>query len=86
MGMDEHWSAEAACKTQPDALFVKGSQQNQAKAVCATCSVRVECLTEALESRVEWGVWGGMTERERRAMLRRQPHVTAWRSVLQQTA
>ena len=37
------------------------------------CPVRTECLADALDNRVEFGVWGGMTERERRALLRRRP-------------
>ena len=44
--------------------------------------MRRECLAEALDDRIEWGVWGGMTERERRALLRRRPDVASWRQVL----
>jgi len=44
--------------------------------------VRTECLAEALDNQIEWGVWGGMTERERRALLRRKPHAS-WRAVLE---
>ena len=46
-------------------------------------SVRTECLADALDNQVEFGVWGGMTERERRALLRRRPNVTSWRRLLQ---
>ena len=42
----------------------------------------MECLAEALDSRVQWGVWGGMTERERRRLLRSRPDITSWREVL----
>ena len=59
------------------------AEQNRAKLICGACSVRAECLAEALDNRIEWGVWGGMTERERRALLRRRPNVATWRSVLQ---
>ncbi|GAA1549073.1 hypothetical protein GCM10009730_67630 [Streptomyces albidochromogenes] len=41
-----------------------------------------ECLTEALDNWFEFGVSGGMTERERRALLRRNPEVVSWRKVL----
>jgi WhiB family redox-sensing transcriptional regulator len=79
----EDWSAQAACReAQPDSLFVKGAEQNKAKQVCGTCRVRSECLAEALENRIEWGVWGGMTERERRALIRKNPGAS-WRQVLQ---
>jgi len=67
----------------PDELFVQGAAQNRAKVVCATCPVRTECLADALDNRVEYGVWGGMTERERRALLRRRPEVRSWRQVLE---
>lgn len=80
---NDNWAADAACRGKSDALFVKGAEQNRAKQVCGTCHVRAECLAEALDNRIEWGVWGGMTERERRALLRRRPNVTTWRSVLQ---
>jgi WhiB family redox-sensing transcriptional regulator len=45
--------------------------------------VKAECLAEALDNQIEWGVWGGMTERERRALLRRRPNVTSWRRLLE---
>ena len=83
MGWNENWAGQAACRGKSDALFVKGAEQNRAKQVCGSCNVRAECLAEALDNRIEWGVWGGMTERERRALLRRRPNVAAWRSVLQ---
>ncbi|MFD5316820.1 WhiB family transcriptional regulator [Streptomyces sp. NPDC127098] len=78
------WTARAACrKADPDELFVQGAAQNRAKAVCNGCPVRTECLADALDNRVEFGVWGGMTERERRALLRRRPTVTSWRRLLE---
>ncbi|KAB8163692.1 WhiB family transcriptional regulator [Streptomyces sp. 3MP-14] len=78
------WSAQAACRaTDPDELFVQGAAQNRAKVVCTGCPVRTECLADALDNRVEFGVWGGMTERERRALLRRRPTVTSWRRLLE---
>lgn len=80
----DDWSADAACRnTDPDALFVQGAAQNRAKAICMGCTVRSECLADALDNRIEFGVWGGMTERERRALLRRRSDVTSWRRLLQ---
>ena len=79
----EDWASNAACKSDiPDALFVRGAEQNKAKAVCSGCPVRTECLAEALDNQIEWGVWGGMTERERRALLRRRPG-SSWRNILE---
>ncbi len=78
------WSMNAACRrADPDALFVSGAAQHEAKKVCQGCPVRSECLADALDNRVEFGVWGGMTERERRALLRRRPNVTSWQRLLQ---
>ena len=81
---NEDWASQAACQNrQPDELFVKGAAQNRAKQLCLGCPVRTECLAEALDNRMEWGVWGGLTERERRALLRRRPNVTSWRDLLE---
>ncbi len=84
MSFDADWAAQAACRTtDPDTLFVQGAAQNRAKAICVGCVVRTECLADALDNHVEFGVWGGLTERERRALLRRRPNVTSWRHLLQ---
>lgn len=81
---DQHWTAYGACRdAAPDALFVEGAAQRSAREVCSTCIVRLECLVDALDHRVMFGVWGGMTERERRALLRSRPDVTSWREVLE---
>lgn len=61
----------------------KGQRRTGPKAVCTGCPVRTECLADALDNHVEFGVWGGMTERERRALLRRRPTVTSWRRLLE---
>lgn len=77
------WRVSASCRDEdPDGLFVRGAEQRRAKVVCLGCPVRTECLAEALDNRMEFGVWGGMTERERRALLRRRPDVTSWRELL----
>ena len=78
------WTTHAACKgMDPDELFVRGAAQNRAKLICRGCPVRTECLADALDNGIEFGVWGGMTERERRALLRRRPEVTLWRELLE---
>lgn len=78
------WRVHASCRdTDPDGLFVRGAEQNRAKLVCMGCPVRTECLAEALDNRIDFGVWGGMTERERRALLRRRPEVSSWRALLE---
>jgi WhiB family redox-sensing transcriptional regulator len=85
MAWVDDWTIVAGCRgMDPDELFVQGAAQNRAKVVCATCPVRTECLADALDNRVEYGVWGGMTERERRALLRKRPDVRSWRQVLEE--
>jgi len=69
----EDWRSAAACRdTDPDLFFpVSGSgrsldQAEQAKAVCAGCPVRPSCLAFALRTGQPHGIWGGLTEEERR--------------------
>jgi WhiB family transcriptional regulator, redox-sensing transcriptional regulator len=82
----QDWVSAAACRqSDPDDLFVLGAEQRNATRVCTGCPVRIECLAEALDNQIEWGVWGGMTERERRALLRRHPSAS-WRAVLERAA
>ena len=77
------WRVKASCRdADPDGLFVRGAEQNQAKSVCMGCPVRAECLAEALDDQINFGIWGGMTERERRTLLRQRPDVTNWRALL----
>nr|WP_205325940.1 WhiB family transcriptional regulator [Glycomyces sp. YM15] len=84
MGLLIDWTTKALCQEgDPDALFVQGAEQNNAKKVCRGCPVRLECLADALDNRIEFGVWGGMTERERRALLRRHADVRSWRAVFE---
>src|SRR5690348_3223382 len=83
-GWMDDWAPLGSCsKSDPDALFVQGAAQQTAKVVCQRCPVIAECLADALDNRTEFGVWGGMTERERRAMLRRHPNVTSWWNLFQ---
>jgi WhiB family redox-sensing transcriptional regulator len=77
------WRLNALCRdTDPDGLFVRGAEQRKAKLQCTGCPVRTECLAEALDKRIDFGVWGGMTERERRALLRRRSDVESWWELL----
>lgn len=64
---------DAACAgMDPDVFFPeRGGSQQPAKAMCAVCPVRAECLEYALTFKIKHGTWGGMSERERRG-LRRQ--------------
>lgn len=76
---DQTWAVRAACaKAEPDALFVRGAAQRTVRTRCFGCEVRMECLADALNSQTSFGVWGGLTERERRALLRRFPSVQDW--------
>lgn len=76
----DEWVMQANCRDcDPDALFVRGAAQRQAATICDNCPVLLTCRADALDNRVEFGVWGGLTERQRRAILRRYPDVTSWR-------
>lgn len=68
------WRAKAACRgVEPEVFYpVTDEEADDAKAVCATCTVRVECLDWAITTRERDGVWGGATERERRRMIRQR--------------
>ncbi|MFJ4851625.1 WhiB family transcriptional regulator [Streptomyces sp. NPDC088733] len=80
----QNWGRHAACRTgDADALFVQGAEPQRAKALCTDCTVRTECRAYALDHRIEDGVRGGMTEPERRALLRRRPAVVSWRALLE---
>lgn len=76
------WILRARCHGTADDLFVEGAQQKKARLLCRGCEVRPHCLAEALDNRIEWGVWGGMTERERRYLLRVRTDVESWASLL----
>lgn len=69
----QDWQERARCRgLDPDQFFVRGSSQAQrALRVCERCTVRQQCLQYAVENDVDFGVWGGMTERQRRAYSRR---------------
>ena len=78
----DDWTMRAKCRGMEDALFPEASDQKRARLLCSGCPVRFECLSEALDNRIEWGIWGGMTERERRLLLRQRPDVTSWSAIL----
>ena len=67
------WQESAACKKAEADLFFpeRGSPGDSAKRVCVTCDVRLDCLEYALANGERYGIWGGLTERER-TRLRRQ--------------
>jgi WhiB family transcriptional regulator, redox-sensing transcriptional regulator len=75
--MDRDWCTRGACRdVDPELFFPVGTsgpaveQTARAKAVCARCPVRVECLEWALATGQATGVWGGLSEDERRARSR----------------
>ncbi len=68
------WQEQALCaQTDPEAFFPeKGGSTREAKRVCSSCDVRAECLSYALENDERFGIWGGLSERERRRLRRAQ--------------
>ncbi|HWS44503.1 MAG TPA: WhiB family transcriptional regulator [Acidimicrobiia bacterium] len=68
------WFADAACRGADTDVFFPSSDAAaaEAKAICAACPVREDCLEHALEMRPSDGVWGGLTAIERHRMIRRR--------------
>jgi WhiB family transcriptional regulator, redox-sensing transcriptional regulator len=76
---DRAWVSKALCKSKdPDELFVRGAAQRKAAVICRHCPVMQQCGADALDNQVEYGIWGGMTERQRRALLKQHPEVVSW--------
>lgn len=67
---DLSWQQDGLCnQTDPEAFYPeKGGSTREAKSVCVGCMVRAECLSYALDTDQRFGVWGGMSERERRKL------------------
>lgn len=67
------WTERARCRgLDPDQFFVRGAAESrQAVKVCNRCEVRQTCLQYALDNDIEYGIWGGLTERQRRALVRK---------------
>ena len=84
---DQNWVEKALCvDIAPDLLFVQGSAQRDVRTRCFQCEVRMQCLAEALNTENNFGVWGGLTERERRALLRYFSDVEDWNEWLESSA
>lgn len=69
---DKRWQEFAKCRGVDPELFFpeKNESSKEAKNICAECVVRPDCLEYALENSERFGIWGGMTERERRRVRR----------------
>ena len=72
---DMSWHARAACRdydlSAGDPWFSeKGQSSKRARAVCGGCEVRETCLSWALENGIEYGIWGGLSRRERKTLSR----------------
>ena len=66
------WAVFAACRdADPDVFFSTNRRdEERAVAICSTCPVSEDCLEHALSARERFGVWGGLTEKERRKAAR----------------
>jgi WhiB family redox-sensing transcriptional regulator len=67
------WQTDSLCaQTDPEAFFPeKGGSTREAKKICGSCEVRSSCLEYALENDERFGIWGGLSERERRKLRKR---------------
>ncbi len=79
-GLDMEWQDLANCRgADPDLFFPeRGASTRTAKAICRECTVRVDCLEFAIVSSEKFGIWGGLSERERRK-IRRERQIAARR-------
>ncbi|GAB21073.1 putative WhiB family regulatory protein [Gordonia polyisoprenivorans NBRC 16320 = JCM 10675] len=70
--VEEQWQDRALCaQTDPEAFFPeKGGSTREAKRICSGCEVKAECLEYALANDERFGIWGGLSERERRRLKR----------------
>ncbi|PFG27103.1 WhiB transcriptional regulator [Corynebacterium renale] len=70
--VEQEWQDQALCaQTDPEAFFPeKGGSTREAKRICKACPVRDECLEFALEHDERFGIWGGLSDRERRRLKR----------------
>ncbi len=70
---ERDWQERALCsQTDPEAFFPeKGGSTREAKKICTGCEVRAECLEYALAHDERFGIWGGLSERERRKLRKR---------------
>lgn len=75
--LDQPWIDDAVCaQTDPEAFFPEqGGSSREARRVCLTCTARTDCLEWALATGERFGIWGGMTERERRELRKRDAGV-----------
>ncbi len=66
------WQTDSLCaQTDPEAFFPeKGGSTRDAKKICTTCEVKAQCLEYALQNDERFGIWGGLSERERRRLRR----------------
>jgi WhiB family redox-sensing transcriptional regulator len=73
LGNAPEWQERALCsQTDPEAFFPeKGGSTREAKRICSRCEVRGDCLEYALGHDERFGIWGGLSERERRKLKRR---------------
>jgi len=80
---DRHWQVRANCLgVDPDLFFPeRGASTREAKNVCRVCEVQGECLEYALVNGEKFGIWGGLSERERRRLRRQRTDHPGDRSV-----
>ncbi|HEY3140276.1 MAG TPA: WhiB family transcriptional regulator [Acidimicrobiales bacterium] len=72
--MDTEWMADGNCASEPPSLFFPsdGVGVEVARRICVDCPVKESCLEYALNNRIDHGVWGGCSERERRRIIKRR--------------
>lgn len=72
--LSEEWMDDAVCAGAPAEVFFPPTSEDKDRAMqyCGVCAVQSECLTYALVNRIDYGIWGGNTEKERRKYRKQQ--------------
>lgn len=75
IGREQDWKLQGLCnQADPEAWFPdKGGANAEVKKICGRCPVRLACLQYALDTKQAWGVWGGLSEFERKALRKKKP-------------
>ena len=85
LAQDWDWQQDAACRDLPTEMFFhpdgergprRRNRENAAKAVCASCPVMMACREQALALQEPYGIWGGLSEDDRLAIINRQSRIT----------
>jgi len=71
LAKEERWEQSAECRNADPGIFFYKENEAEARHICQRCEVREECLEFALYHHIQYGIWGGLDETERKTLRRR---------------